>query len=158
MKYLTFVCGALTALSLVLPGLAADDAAVAAKLSKFPPSAAEALRKLAGGAKIERVSIEKDGKVTVYEAALTEPGKPNREVSVTADGKLNADEETLPLEKVPEAPRQAIVAGAKGATIERVNRITRANGAVTFEATYASKGKKTEVEFLENGKQKPDEK
>src|SRR5258708_812731 len=64
--------------------LRADDAAIAAQLKKFPPPAAEALKKAAGSAKIEKLSIEKDGKVTVYEAVLTEPGQPNREVSVTA--------------------------------------------------------------------------
>jgi hypothetical protein len=137
--------------------LRADDAAVAAKLAKIPAAAAEALKKAAGSAKIDKLNIEKDGKVTVYEVELIEAGQPNREVSVTADGKLNAEEETVPLEKVPEAPRKAIEAGAKGAKIERVQRIKRSSG-VTYEAAYVAKGKKTEVEFLEDGKQKPEEK
>lgn len=136
----------------------ADDAAVATKLAKFPPAVAEALKKAAGTAKIEKVSIEKDGKVTVYEAELTEAGHANREVSVTADGKINAEEETVPLDKVPEAARKAIEAGAKGAKIERVQHIRRANGGVTYEALYVNKGKKSEVEFMEDGKQKPEEK
>lgn len=143
---------------LLAPSLRADDAAVAAKLQKFPPAAAEALKKAAGTAKIEKLDIEKDGKVTIYEAVLIEAGKPDREVSVTADGKINAEEETVPLEKVPEAARKGIEAGAKGAKIERVQRIKRASGGVTYEALYVSKGKKTEVEFLENGKPKPEEK
>src|SRR5205814_1962419 len=109
-------------------------------------------------AKIEKVSTEKDGKTTVYEVELVEAGKPNREVSVTADGAIRAEEETVPLEKVPGAARAAIEQGAKGAKIERVNRIQRANGEITFEARYVLKGKKTEVEFFENGKQKPEEK
>jgi uncharacterized membrane protein YkoI len=158
MKIQLFAYATLGAFLLVTPPLPADDAAVSAKLAKFPAAAAEALRKAAGSGKIESVSIEKDGKVTVYEAALAESGKANREVSVTADGKLNAEEETVPLEKVPEAARKAIEADAKGAKIERVNRINRASGGVTYEATYVSKGKKTEVEFLADGKRKPEEK
>ena len=138
--------------------LRADDAAVAAKLAKIPPAAAEALKKAAGTAKIDKVNIEKDGKITVYEVALVEAGQPDREVSVTADGKLNAEEETVPLDKLPEAVRKAIEAGAKGAKIERVNRIKRVTGAVTYEAAYNAKGKKTEVEYLEDGKVKPEEK
>jgi uncharacterized membrane protein YkoI len=134
----------------------ADDAAVAAKLAKIPPAAAEALKKAAGTAKIDKVSIEKDGKVTIYEVELVEAGHPNREVSVTADGKLNAEEETVPLEKVPEAARKAIEAGAKDAKVERVQRIKRAGGGLTYEALYVAKGKKTEVEFFEDGKQKPE--
>ncbi len=137
--------------------LRADDAAVAAKLGKIPPAAAEALKKYAGNATIGSLSIEKDGKVTVYLVTLSEPGQPPREVSVTADGKLNAEEETVPLDKVPEAARKAIEAEAKGAKIERVQRMKRAGG-VTYEALYVLKGKKTEVEFLENGQRKPEEK
>ena len=41
----------------ILPSRA-DDAAVAAKLAKIPPVAAEALKKAAGTAKIEKVNIE----------------------------------------------------------------------------------------------------
>ncbi len=140
----------------ILPSRA-DDAAVAAKLAKIPPAAAEALKKAAGTAKIEKVNIEKDGKTTIYEVELVEAGQPAREVSVTADGKINAEEETIPLDKLPEAVRKAVEAGAKGATIERVNRIKRASG-VTYEAAYNAKGKKTEVEYLEDGKVKPEAK
>ena len=141
----------------ILPSRA-DDAAVAAKLAKIPPAAAEALKKAAGTAKIDKVNIEKDGKTTVYEVELVEAGQPAREVSVTADGKINAEEETMPLDKLPEAVRKAIEAGAKGAKIERVNRIKRATGAVTYEASYNAKGKKTDVEYLADGKLKPEEK
>ena len=136
----------------------AGEAEVAAKLAKIPAPAAEALKKAAGAAKIEQLNIEKDGEVTVYEVEIAEAGKPNREVSVTADGKINAEEETVPLDKVPEAARKAIEAGAKGAKIERVQHIKRAVGGETFEALYILKGKKTEVEFLPDGKQKPEEK
>ena len=147
----------LTASQLAALTLRADDAAVAAKLAKLPPAAAEALKKAAGTAKIDKVNIEKDGKVTVYEVELVETGQPNREVSVTADGKLNAEEENTPLDKLPEAVRKAVEAGAKGAKIERVMRIKRAGG-VTYEAAYADKGKKSEVEYLEDGKVKPEAK
>ena len=59
---------------------------------------------------------------------------------------------------MPDAARKAIEAGAKGAKIERVNRIKRTVGGVTYEAAYNAKGKKTEVEYLEDGKVKPEEK
>jgi uncharacterized protein YxeA len=149
----------LTTLAFALAGsLHAEDAAVTAKLAKIPAPAAEALRKAAGSAKIEAVTLEKDGKLTVYEASFTEAGKPAREVSVTANGKINAEEETVPLEKVPESARKAIEAGAKGAKIERVQHIKRAKGGETFEALYVAKGKKTEVEYTTDGKVKPEEK
>src|SRR4051812_193722 len=136
----------------------AEDAAVTAKLAKIPAPAAEALRKAAGSAKIEGVTLEKDGKLTVYEVQISEPGKANREVSVTADGKVNAEEETVPLDKVPAAARKAIEAGAKGAKIERVQLIQRRAAGKTYEALYVLKGKKTEVEYSEDGNVKAEEK
>jgi len=158
MKILPHLFSVIAVLITSTAGLHADDAAVAAKLAKIPPAAAEALKKLAGTATIGSVSIEKDGKVTVYEVTLSEAGKPPREASVTADGKLNAEEETVPLESVPEAARKAIEAQAKGAKVERVQKIKRASGELTYEALYVNKGKKTEVEFPENGQRKPEEK
>lgn len=150
-----FLLPCLFALAFTASSLSADDAAVAAKLAKIPQPAAEALKKAAGTAKIEGVSIEKDGKTTVYEVQLTEKGKPNREVSVTADGKLNAEEFTIPLDQVPAPVKSAIEAGAKGATIKRVQHISR-GGKVTYEALYVKKGKETEVEYLEDGTRKPE--
>ena len=158
MKIPSLIPTAFAAAFVAIAPLHADDAAVAAKLAKIPPAAAEALKKAAGTATIEAVSIEKDGKVTLYEVDLTETGKPNREVSVTADGKIQLEEEAVTLEKVPEAVRKAIEAGAKGAKVERINKIKRASGEVTYEPLYVLKGKKTEVEFLEDGKVKPEEK
>ncbi|MDB6153167.1 MAG: hypothetical protein JWL90_1620 [Chthoniobacteraceae bacterium] len=155
MKTLFFALAALAVSSLFLH---ADDAAVAAKMARIPAPAAEALKKAAGSAKIETLAIEKDGKVTIYEVELVEAGQPNREVSVKADGSINAEEETVPMQKVPEAARKAIEAGAKESKIERVQKIKRAGGVVTFEALYVKKGKKTEVEYLEDGKLKPEEK
>jgi len=126
------------AVFIALPSAHADENSVDAKLSKIPPAAAEALKKAAGTGKIEKFSLFKEGKVTVFEIEITEAGQPNREVSVTADGKLNAEEETVPLDKVPEAARKAIEAGAKGAKLERVQRIKRATG-ITYEAAYVTK-------------------
>ena len=141
------------ALALATP-LQADDAAVAAKLAKIPKPAAEALKKAAGTAHIEFVSLEKDGKTTVYEVELKEAGKPDREVSATAEGKIVAEEFTIPLEQVPAKVKTAIEAGAKGATTKRVQHITR-EGKISFEALYVLKGRETEVEYLEDGSVKP---
>ena len=137
----------------------ADDAAKIPGMKRAPAAAAEALTKYAAQAamKIEKVAVEKHGKVTVYEAELKADGKADREVAVTADGKVKAEEETVPLDKMPEAARKAIEANAKGAKIERVQRI-KEDGAITFEAAYVLKGKTTEVVFFADGKIKPEEK
>jgi len=104
----------------------------------------------AGTAHIEAVDIEKDGRTSIFEIELTETGKLNREVSVTADGTLHDGEYTMPLTEIPDAAMAAIKAGAKGAVIKRVQHITRV-GKVTDEALYVLKGKPNEVEYLEDG-------
>jgi signal transduction histidine kinase len=151
-------------LAMLCFSLCFSTAAVAGELPKvkgidrIPPAAAEGLVKYAAdhSMKIEKVSTEKHGKVTVYEAELTAPGKPNHEVSVTSDGKVKGEEETVPLESVPEAVRQAITDGAKGAKISRVQKIQE-DGELTYEALYVTdKGKKTEVLYRENGQVKPE--
>ncbi len=144
---LTFACTAL-----------ADDAKIPG-MKKAPAAAAEALKKYAAdaGMTIEKVAVEKHGKVTVYVAELKAAGKADREVAVTADGKVKGEEETIPLDKVPAAARKAIEENAKGAKIERVQRI-KEDGEITFEAAYVLKGKTTEVVFFADGKIKPEEK
>ena len=137
----------------------AEDAAKIPGLAKAPAAAADALTKYAAdaGMKIGKVTLEKHGKVTVYEATLSAEGKSDREVAVTTDGKVKGEEETVALDAVPEAARKAIEAGAKGAKVARVQRI-KEDGVVTFEAAYVNKGKTTEVEYLEDGKVKPEAK
>ncbi len=136
----------------------ADDAPVKG-MNKIPAAAAEGLKKYAADhvMKIEEVSTEKHGKVTVYEAVLTAPGKPNHEVAVTADGKVKGEEETVELATVPDAPRKAIEAGLpKGSKLQRVMKIQE-DGVVTYEAAYVNaKGKVTEVAYLEDGKVAPE--
>jgi hypothetical protein len=158
MKTPSAIVAALCAMLVSTFTVVADDAKIPG-MNRAPAAAAEALKKYAAdvGMKIEKVAVEKHGKVTVYEAELTASGKANREVAVTADGKVKGEEETVPLDKVPEAARKAIEANAKGAKISRVQRI-KEDGVVTYEAAYVLKGKTTEVEFLEDGKVKPEEK
>ena len=158
LKAITPMFAALCAVLVSAFTAVADDAKIPG-MKKAPAAAAEALKKYAAdaGMKIEKVAVEKHGKVTVYEAELKADGKADREVAVTADGKVKGEEETVPLDKVPEAARKAIEANAKGAKIERVQRI-KEDGETTYEAAYVLKGKTTEVSFFADGKVKPEEK
>ena len=158
MKTLYALVAALFAVSVLTFTARADEPSIPG-MKKAPAAAQEALKKYAAdaGMKIEKVSAEKHGKVTVYEAELKAAGKADREVAVTADGKVKGEEETVPLDKVPEVVRKAIEANAKGAKIQRVQRI-KEDGIITYEAAYVAKGKTSEVEFLEDGKVKPVEK
>jgi hypothetical protein len=159
MKLHSSLTAALIAAVTCISTLRAEDAGKIPGIDRAPAAAAESLKKYAAdvGMKIRKVAVEKHGKVTVYEAELVAPGKAEREVAVTADGKVKGEEETVALDKVPNVVRKAIEANAKGAKISRVQRI-KEDGRTTFEAAYAAKGRTAEVEFLEDGKVKPEEK
>ena len=160
MKITTILLAAICSIAPLHATLRADDAAKIKGMDRIPSAAAEGLKQYAAdhAMKIDKVSVEKRGKVTVYEAELLAPGKPNHEVAVTADGKVKGEEETVPLESLSEAVRKAIMDGAKGAKISRVQKI-KEDGLLTFEALYVTdKGRKSEVAFFEDGKVKPEEK
>ncbi len=156
MKTTSIILAALCSASLAIAG---DPPVTPIKgMDKIPAAAAAGLKKYAAdrSMKIEKVATEKHGKVTVYEAELSAPGQPPHEVAVTADGKVKGEEETVPLDKVPDAARKAIEAGAKGSKIVRVQLI-KEDGITTYEAEYQNaKGKISEVEYLEDGKVKPE--
>ena len=144
-----------TAIAAALIHLASAEEAPVKGLDKIPVAAADGLKKYAAdhSMKIEKVATEKHGKVTVYEAELTAPGKPNHEVAVTADGRVQAEEETVDLATVPDTVRKAIETGApKGSKIQRVQKVQE-DGRVTYEAAYVSaQGRVTEVSYLANGR------
>jgi len=155
MKYASSIIAAITAAFITI---ANGEEPPVKGMDKIPAPASEGLKKYAAehSMKIEKVSTQKHGKVTVYEAELTAPGQPNHEVAVTADGKVKGEEETIALETVPDAARKAIEAGAKGMKIQRVQRI-KEDGITTYEAAYVNaKGKVTEVAYLEDGKVAPE--
>ena len=158
LKAITSIIAVLCAVLVNTLPASADDSKIPG-MKRTPAAAAEALKKYAAdaGMKIEKVVVEKHGKVTVYEAELKADGKADREVAVTADGKVKGEEETVPLDKVPAAARKAIEENAKGAKIQRVQRI-KEDGETTYEAEYVLKGKTTEVVFFADGKVKPEEK
>lgn len=134
---------------------AKKEASIAAKLAKLPPAAAAALKKAAGTATITAVDTEKDKGVITYEVDLKENGQPDREVTVSAEGKILIMESAIPLKDVPAAAKTAIEAGAKGAKIVRVNQMVRGD-ITSYEALYEMKGTKTEVEYLADGTLKPE--
>jgi hypothetical protein len=134
---------------------AKTTAVIAAKLAKLPAPAADALKKAAGSATITAVDTEEDKGVSTYEVDLKEKGKPDREVTVSAEGKILIMESAIPLKEVPAAAKKAIEDGAKGARIVRVNQMVRGDP-TSYEALYELKGEKTEVEYLADGTLKPD--
>ncbi len=134
----------------------AEDEGKAIAQDKVPAAALAAINKFAGEGKIEKVVVEKGEKGVVYEATIKGSGHAMREVSVTAAGKIESEEEVIALADAPAKVRAAIEAHAKGGKVLKIERI-KEDDATTYEAEFETGGKKNEVEFDQNGKVKPEE-
>ncbi len=137
------------------PARAEEEGKEIAK-AKVPAAALAAIQKYAGEGKVGKILLEKHGKTTVYEAAIAGPGKAQREVAVTEDGKIQCEEIVITLAEVPEKARAAMTAHAKGGKITEVIQI-KEDGHTLYEAEIETDGKKVEVKFTEGGKVKADD-
>jgi uncharacterized membrane protein YkoI len=108
--------------------------------AQVPAAALAAIQKYAGEGKVGKVLLEQHGKTTVYEATIKGPGKAQREVAVTEDGKIQCEEIVVTLADVPEKAREAMTAHAKGGKITEVIQI-RENGRTLYEAEIETDGK-----------------
>ena len=121
------------------------------KLEDVPAAATATIKKWMGEDTISGLVVEKDGGVTVYEAAVKGPGASSREVSVTADGKIFSTEEIIPSDQAPEAVRKAATEAAGAGRIVSFQRIVKGD-VTTFEIALDRDGKASEVEFTADGK------
>ncbi len=135
----------------------AEDEAKPIAQDKVPAAALTAIKKFAGEGTIEKIVAEKDGKTLVYEALIKGPGKAQREVSVTADGKIEGEEEVIALADAPEKVRAAIETHAKGGKVVKIERI-KEDGETVYEVEFKNGNKTSEVVFEKSGKVKPEEK
>ncbi len=122
---------------------------------KLPAGAAAAIKKWAGDSKLSSIIVEKEGGLTVYEAAIEGPHGAKREVSVTASGVVFSTEEVISLETAPEAVRAAAakeMGDGKLVTCEKI-----VSGETTaYEITYTRGGKEHEAEFNADGSELPE--
>ncbi len=140
----------LLAVAFAVGTVTAEDKEKKVNLDKLPSPAAEAIKKLSGGEKLEGLSEETEDGKTVYEAKFKKGGHV-REVSVDAQGNQVSDEETIEASAAPKAVREAIEKDAAGAKIEKMEKVTE-KGTVTFEALVSANGKREELVFSPEGK------
>jgi putative PepSY-like beta-lactamase-inhibitor len=113
---------------------------------QVPAAARRALEQQAGGAKFTEIEREVEHGVTVYEAEWIVQGA-EHEASVSADGELLEIEETVPLEKVPAAVREAIAKHLGGAANMEIEKTTIVN----YEVEAKVDGKNKELYISPTG-------
>jgi hypothetical protein len=117
-------------------------------LDKVPAKAQEALKKLAGSAKITEVSKESEGGMDVFEAKWTIDGRLH-EAAVAADGTLVDTEEQMDVKDVPEAVRKAAAAQFPGVAADKVTYTKAVK--IIYEAEAKVDGKDREVKISPTG-------
>ena len=117
-------------------------------LEKVPPKAQEALKKLAGTAKITEVAKESENGVDVFEAKWTIDGRVH-EAAVAVDGTLVDTEEQMDVKDVPEAVRKAAAAQFPG--VDKDKLVYTKAVKVMYEAEAKVDGKDREVKISPTG-------
>jgi len=125
-------------------GTAATTSTHGDTLSSIPSAARNALERVAGGAKIEKV--EREGEM--YEASWHVGGL-EREAAVTAQGKLVEMEEEVASTQVPPVVRAAAVARLANAQSIKFVKLMTGN----YEAEAIIDGREHEITLAPDGKQ-----
>jgi uncharacterized membrane protein YkoI len=125
--------GLATIALLALPSLVfAEESEKPIKFDQLPAAAAKAIKAAAGGARLKTLSEEKEDGKPAYEAGWLVKGR-KHEVTVGADGKVFAVEETIALEEAP-APVRETIARETGAGKVTSVELVKEKGKTLYEA------------------------
>jgi len=118
--------------------------------AKLPPAVERAVVQQSQGATIRGFAKEIEHGQTLYEMELNVAGR-TTDVTMDSTGAVVLLEEEVPLDSLAPAVQQAIKAQAGTATIGMVERLTKGDKVVAYEAHVTAKGKRREIQVGPNG-------
>ena len=116
----------------------------------LPPAVERTVALQSQGATIRGFSKEVEHGRTTYEMELTVAGR-SKDVTMDSTGAVIEVEEQVVLDSLAAAVQQAIRAQAGTATIGRVERLTKGDKVVAYEAHVTVNGKRKEIQVGPNG-------
>jgi putative PepSY-like beta-lactamase-inhibitor len=121
-------------------------------LDQAPPAVQQAIKERAGSNKIIRLEkADEDGQIQ-YEALVEKENGKKIEFAIKADGTLDAVEERVTLDELPDKVADTVKKTIGDGKMEAVEKVTK-DGTVTYEAGYkSSKGDKQEAIISSEGK------
>jgi hypothetical protein len=119
--------------------------------SDLPPAVEKTVAEQSKGARIRGFSEEKENGQTLYEAELIVNGH-SKDVLVDVNGTIVEVEEQVPIESLPPAVREGLQAKAGSGKLINVERLTKKDKLVAYEAKVLTNGKKSEVQVGPEGK------
>jgi hypothetical protein len=120
------------------------------KRSELPPAVEKAVVGQSHGATIHGFSQERENGQTFYEAELIVNGH-SKDILMDPNGKIVEVEEHIPIESLPSAVRDGLLAKAGKGKLVRVETLTKNNKLVAYEATVLTNGKKSEIQVVPTG-------
>jgi len=116
----------------------------------LPPAVERTVAQQSQGATIRGFSKEVEHGQTTYEMELTVAGR-SKDVTMDSTGAVIEVEEQVVLDSLAAAVQQAIKAQAGTATIGTVERLTKSEKVVAYEAHVTVNGKRKEIQVGPNG-------
>ncbi len=112
--------------------------------SDLPAAVAATVAAQSQGSTVRGFSKEREKGQTYYEAEL--------EVGVDTKGNVVEVEEEVAMDALPATVRDGLWAKAAGATLAKVESLTKLGKLVAYEAQVVAKGKKSEIQVGPDGK------
>ena len=119
--------------------------------SDLPPAVEKTVAEQSKNAEIRGFSEEKENGQTFYEAELIVNGH-SKDVLVDGNGTMVEVEEQVPIESLPPAVREGLQAKAGSSKLIKVEKLTKKDKLVAYEAKILTNGKKSEVQVGPEGK------
>ena len=119
--------------------------------SDLPPAVEKNLAEQSKNAEIRGFSEEKENGQIFYEAELIVNGH-SKDVLVDVNGTMVEVEEQVPIESLPPAVREGLQAKAGSGKLIKVEKLTKKDKLVAYEAKILTNGKKSEVQVGPEGK------
>ncbi len=122
------------------------------KLTKeqLPAAVAATVDRETTGATIKGFATEREHGKKVYEAE-TEVNGHTRDLQIAADGTLNEIEEEVAISTLPIPVQSGLTAKSRGASITKVESLTKGGKLVAYEAATMKNGKKGEIQVGPDG-------
>ena len=142
------ICNLSIAILSLAPALAAQESNITR--AALPPAVQRTVAEQSKGATIRGFSKEVEDERTIYEMELVVAGH-TKDVTMDSTGAVIEVEEQVALDSLAPAVQQAIKAQAGTATLGMVERLTKGDKVVAYEAHVTLNGKRKEIQVGPNG-------
>jgi len=119
--------------------------------SDLPPAVEKTVATQSQGATIKGFSQQEENGQTYYEAEMMVSGH-SEDVLIDKDGRIVETEEQIVFDSLPAGVKDGLQSKAGQGKIVKVERLTKHNKLVAYEAKVQSAGKKSEIQVGPDGK------